>query len=70
MQDEIATNDIKVCGLKNHIARLDPSRYALVKGRLVQPDAPLTDDSLQFDQANIAAMIDRGYADSAHPEPL
>ncbi len=63
MNDEVSRADLRIAGLKNDLSQLRPE-YRKVKIRLFQPREPLPFDSLDFDPANIRAMIDAGYAQS------
>lgn len=64
MNDEVSRADLRIAGLKNDLSELRPE-YRKVKIRLFQPQSPLPFDSLDFTPANIAAMIQAGYAQSA-----
>src|SRR5216684_1872892 len=63
MNDEVSRADLRIAGLKNDLSQLRPE-YRKVKIRLFQPREPLPFDSLDFDPANIRAMIEAGYAQS------
>lgn len=62
MADEILLNDIKVCGLKNRLARLGEP-YKEVKIRLIKPSKDLG-DSLDFSTQKLRDLIAFGYADA------
>jgi NTE family protein len=63
MSDEIIRADLKVCGLKNDIAEMDP-KYKKVSVRVLQPSRKLVLDSLAFDPEAIREMIATGYKDA------
>jgi NTE family protein len=59
MSDEIMRADLKICGLKNDLAKLDP-QYKRINIRMLKPPIDLG-DSLNFEQANIQRMEKIGY---------
>lgn len=66
MSEEIIRKDVRVCGLKNDLAEIDP-KYSKVKIRLVQPSQSLTGNSLEFNPESTNRMMAIGYEDSANP---
>lgn len=66
MSSEIIRDDLRVCGLKNQIAKLG-GKYKHVRVRLVWPSRPFKTNSLDFGQKEIQELIEMGYEDSAHP---
>ncbi len=60
MSDEVARNDLQVCGLKNDLAELG-APYKKINIRLIMPKQSLPGDSLDFNQENIQKMIEIGY---------
>lgn len=60
MSDQIIKNDIEICGLKNDLSLID-RRFRKVSVRIVMPDAPLVEDSLEFKPEIVSALIDKGY---------
>lgn len=65
MTDEIINADLKTAKLYNKIAALDPScGKKVVKLNILRPTADLTDDSLDFDNAKILEMMEKGYKDA------
>lgn len=69
MSEEIMRKDLKVCGLKNELAR-PGSGYANVKVELVQPSVDLVSNSLEFNPESSKRMISIGYNDSKNPTIL
>lgn len=63
MSDQILRSDLTVTLLKNELSMYD-EKYREVRIRLVEPDSPLVNNSLDFDPAKIREMFERGYADS------
>jgi NTE family protein len=57
--DEVARNDLQVCGLKNDLAELG-GKFRKVQVNLIQPTVPLG-ESLEFDPAEIVRMMKIGY---------
>lgn len=67
MGDEIIRADLKECGLKNDIAKLDDS-YKNIKIRLLQPQQTFNiSSSLDFDPKNVEMLLQIGYEESANP---
>lgn len=63
MNNEVIRNDIKVIGLKNDLAVIDP-RYRHIEVNLIQPSEGLGVDSLDFDQEGVKRMRLVGYRDA------
>jgi len=68
MGDEIIRADLKECGLKNDLAKLD-DKYKSIKIRLLEPQKPfnLINNSLDFDPRNVEMLLQIGYEDSLNP---
>ncbi len=67
MSDEIIRADLKVCGLKNDLAKLGET-YKNIKIRLLQPHKMFNiDSSLDFDPNNVEMLLNVGYEESATP---
>jgi hypothetical protein len=64
MNDEVSRADLRIAGLNNDLSELRPE-YRKVRIRLYQPGQPLSYDPLEFDPANIRAMIEAGYSQAA-----
>jgi NTE family protein len=63
MNAEIMRDDLKVTSLKNLLAKVG-SNFRVVKTRVLKPSGKLVDNSLDFDPAAIARMMELGYKDA------
>jgi NTE family protein len=63
MSDQIINDDIKIVGLKNDLADINP-KYRKISIRLVQPSGILLQDSLQFTLEDTKRLIELGYNDA------
>jgi len=63
MSDEIMRADLKICGLKNDLAELDPKYKKVRIRRILKPSVDLG-DSLDFKQENVIRMEKIGYEDA------
>jgi predicted acylesterase/phospholipase RssA len=61
--DAVMVADLKTCGLKNRLAKLD-AQYRDVTIRLLQPRVRIAVDSLDFAPKGIEEMIKVGYEDA------
>ncbi len=64
LADQIMRADIQICGLKNHLAKLDATAHRHVRVRLFSPRTPIDQDPLDFDPAAIRRMIKQGYEEA------
>ena len=64
MASAIIESDLKLCGLKNSLARAGQEGLRDIKVRVVRPDTQLTDNSLDFDPKQLRMMEMQGYQDA------
>ena len=63
MMDEVVTNDLKICELKNNI-----EGYRKIQLNIYSPSVALEGASLDFSPSNIRYEIDLGYKDATNKE--
>jgi predicted acylesterase/phospholipase RssA len=66
MNDQISRSDLELCALKNDLSCAPGSRWHRVNLRVMKPQSPLTQDSLDFSPTSIERMMTIGYADALH----